>query len=171
MKRIIVGFTEETKTRVLQELKLHMKHELIDEDAAILEVFDRVNDPVGSHDWLYRFLPTYEISSYETKSGESVRIGFLANDFIYEKKGNNMNDNENKIWAEFSEDMPFGDRPDWMMPDTIDWPSQEDDIDEAIRTMIEDSKIEDDEVLTYDEIRFVVDLAIDEHNFKRKLLK
>ena len=79
-----------------------------------------------------------------------------------------MKYNKDKIWAEFSEYADFGARPRWIMPSIIDWPSQEDDIDEAIRTMIEDSKIEDegDEVLTYDEIRYVVDLAIDEWNAK-----
>ena len=79
MERIIVGFTEETKTRVLQELKLHMKYIIVDNNAAINEVFDRVSDRVeGSHE------PTYEIASYETKSEEPVLIGFTANDFLYE---------------------------------------------------------------------------------------
>jgi len=79
MKYNIVGFTEIAKKRVLKELKLHMRHEIIDEDAAISEVFDRVSDRVeGSHE------PTYEISGSDTKSGEPVLIDFIANDFIYE---------------------------------------------------------------------------------------
>ena len=81
MKYNIVGFTEIAKKRVLQELKLHMRHEIIDEDAAISEVFDRVSDRVeGTHE------PIFEISRSETKSGKSILIDFLANDFIYERK-------------------------------------------------------------------------------------
>ena len=81
MKYNIVGFTEIAKKRVLKELKLHMRHEIIDEDAAISEVFDRVSDRVeGTHE------PIFEISRSETKSGKSILIDFLANDFIYEVK-------------------------------------------------------------------------------------
>jgi len=91
MKTIIVGFTEETKTRVLKELKLHMRHEIIDEDAAISEVFDRVSDRVeGSHE------PTFEISRSETKSGNSILIDFLANDFTYEIKETKMENKDEK---------------------------------------------------------------------------